>query len=96
MSILSNPQGTPERVWSLISGLGALGGTLPRAEFSSILNPGYCAGGQQVAAQATNAANGTGAASALELVERNGDEIKLHDVGELKTPAQFADYVHDC
>lgn len=95
MSILSNPQGTPERVWSLIAGLGALGGRLPRGEFSSILNPGYSAGGQQVAAQATNAANGTGAATALELVERNGDEIQLHDVGELKTPAQLADYVHD-
>lgn len=96
MSILSNPQGTPERVWSLVSGLGALGGKLPRSEFSSILNPGYFAGGLAIAAQPANAANGTGAATALELVKRNGNEIELNrDAGELNTTSQFSDYVHD-
>lgn len=95
MSILSNPQGTPERVWSLVSGLAALGGTLPRGEFLSILNPGYSAGGQEIAANENNAANGTGTATALELVERRGDEIQLRNVGALTTPSHLADYVHD-
>ena len=68
MSVLSSPQGTPERVWSLVAGLVALGGETDRETFDALLNPGYVKDGEQVRAKDTLAANALGAASSLGVV----------------------------
>ena len=36
MSVLTRPQGVPERVWSLVGGLSALGGTTDRATLDRV------------------------------------------------------------
>jgi hypothetical protein len=95
MSVLSQPQGTPERVWSIIGGLSALGGELDRNEFVDLLNPGYMRAGEPVKAAATLASNATGVASALGLYERDGAKVRLSAADQVQSPAAFADHVHD-
>jgi len=58
MTLLSSPQGTPERVWSLVAGLAALGGTSSRADLRPTpLNPGFERDGAEVKAKATLASD---------------------------------------
>lgn len=94
MTLLSSPQGTPERVWSLIAGLAALGGTSPRAAYDDLLNPGFLRDGAEVKAKATLAADTHNAALSLGLVQSSRDHVSL----SAQVPsdfAGFADLVHD-
>lgn len=94
MSLLSNPQGTPERVWSLVAGLAAIGKSASRETYDGLLNPGYLKDGVENRAKDTLAANAHGAALSLKLVEAGRDEARLL----IESPsdfAAFADHVHD-
>lgn len=93
MSLLSRPQGTPERVWSLIGGLAGAGGEIGRDEFSALLNPGYVRGGQKVTATPTLIADATGVTSALGLVEREGNVTRMCGAAPADLEA-LADHVH--
>ncbi|SFJ97680.1 hypothetical protein SAMN03159338_2817 [Sphingomonas sp. NFR04] len=94
MTLLSSPQGTPERVWSLVAGLSALGGASARATYDALLNPGFGRDGVEVKAKATLAADAHNAALSLALVEGARDQINL--VATLPDSfAGFADLVHD-
>lgn len=95
MSVLSSPQGTPERVWSLVAGLVALGTECDRETFDGLLNPGYTKDGLLVRAKDTLAANALGAASSLGLVEAGRDKAVLTAGINLEDTSAFADYVHD-
>jgi hypothetical protein len=70
VTVLGSPQGTPERVWSLVAGLAALGGETDRQTFDALLNPGYMKDGVSVRANDILAANALGAASSLGLSKR--------------------------
>ena len=94
MTLLSSPQGTPERVWSLVAGLAALGGTSSRATYDSLLNPGFERDGAEVKAKATLASDAHNAALSLALVDGARDQVSLE--GALPDSfAGFADLVHD-
>ena len=95
MSVLSRPQGTPERVWSLVGGLGALGGEVDRADFVSLVNPGYVKAGNLTQAAQALAGDAPGVASALGLVERDGARTRLTLSDPPPDLAGFADRVHD-
>lgn len=94
MSVLSQPQGTPERVWSLIDGLQAAGGILQAEDYSALLNPGYVREGNMVAISPTQAKDATGVSTNLNLVVKEEDNYRL--VGtSLITSEIFPDLVHD-
>lgn len=94
MTLLSSPQGTPERVWSLLAGLSALGGATARPTYDALLNPGFEREGGTVKAKATLAADAHNAASSLKLVEITKDQISLTaDMPD--SYAGFADFIHD-
>lgn len=95
MSVLSRPQGTPERVWSLVGGLGALGADLPRDEFVALLNPGYMRGGNPIKAVPSLANDGPGVAYALGLVGREGARARLVVEARPGDVIAFADEIHD-
>jgi len=77
MSLLSSTQGTPERVWSLVSALHANGGTLDRTETIEWLNPGFLRDGQDIR-ERPDALNQTlGAASSLHAIELDRDSVRL-------------------
>lgn len=94
MTLLSSPQGTPERVWSLVAGLSALGGTLPRATYDGLLNPGFERDGGELKAKVTLAADAHNAALSLNLVESSRDQVTLC-VSAPQDFMGFADVVHD-
>jgi len=94
MTLLSSPQGTPERVWSLVAGLSALGGTLQRVTYDGLLNPGFERDGEEVKAKASLAADAHNAALSLNLVESSRDQVML-SVSAPQDFASFADLVHD-
>ena len=77
MSVLSSPQGTPERVWSLVAGLSALGGECDRQTFDSLLNPGFMKDGVLVRAKDSLAADALGAASSLGLIKAGREMAAL-------------------
>lgn len=93
--MLSSPQGTPERVWSLVAGLAALGGTCDRQTFDALLNPGYTKDGIQVRAKDTLAADAREAAESLGLIQTTRDKAVLAESASLADASSFADYVHD-
>ena len=95
MSVLSSPQGTPERVWSLVAGLAALGGESDRQTFDALLNPGFIKDGIAIRAKDTLAANALGAASSLGLIEAGRDKAKLLVALDFEDSLTLADYVHD-
>lgn len=95
MSLLSRPQGTPERVWSLVAGLNALGGDLSHDDFAALINPGFTRGGAQVRAETSLAGDASGAAYALGLAEREGSRVRLTTSDQGRDPLAFADQVHD-
>ena len=94
MSLLSSPQGTPERVWSLVAGLSAMGGTSSRGAYDELLNPGFERDGAEVKAKASLAADAHNAALSLGLVENDRNQVSL----KVLVPsdfAGFADLLHD-
>lgn len=94
MSLMSSPQGTPERVWSLVAGLSALGGTTSRATYDALLNPGFERDGVEVKAKSTLASDAHNAALSLALVEGARDQVSL-SAALPENFAGFADLVHD-
>jgi hypothetical protein len=96
MSVLSSPQGTPERVWSLVAGLAALGGECERSVFDALLNPGFTRDGQLVQAKETLAANALGAASSLGLIDAGREKAILTPQAlSFEDTNDLADFVHD-
>ncbi|MFS2108093.1 hypothetical protein ACCC88_00270 [Sphingomonas sp. Sphisp140] len=95
MSLLSSPQGTPERVWSVVAGLHALGGDTDRATFNALLNPGYIKDGEEVRAKDLLAGDASNAASALGLIDLARDQVKLGEGYSVTDYAALADHVHD-
>lgn len=90
MSLMSDTQGTPERVWSLVSLLRAHGGKLEREGVRVWLDP-FETDSKGTAVQQT-----IGAAASLDLVEsdRAGGTVRLL-VDELpETQTDFTDWVH--
>ena len=94
MTLLSSPQGTPERVWSLLAGLSALGGGAARTTYDALLNPGFEREGGTVKAKPTLAADAHSAASSLKLVETTRDQISL-TTAMPDSYVGFADFIHD-
>jgi hypothetical protein len=94
MSLLSSPQGAPDRVWSVLGALEANGGRLSRPALLAWINPVFVQGG--IARTITGEPDGQalGSASSLELVHRDGGDYQLTRTA----PASFrvfADEVHD-
>jgi hypothetical protein len=95
MSILSSTQGTPERVWSLISLLAASEGELSRTEAAAWLNPEFTRADQIVGERPTAFAQVLGAATSLGAVEVVGTTLRLNPACEVNSFSAFADWVHD-
>jgi hypothetical protein len=95
MSVLARPQGLPERVWSLVGGLSAIGGRAERSVFEALINPGFVKDGLFIQTKADLARDTLGAASSLGLVAYDKAEGKLlHEQGFGSADA-LADHVHD-
>ena len=94
LSILSQPQGTPERVWSLVNGIQASGGKLSPEDFGALLNPGYVRDGAKVIAERTLAQDATGVSTSLRLIikENNSFHYALEQSLNYET---FPDTIHD-
>lgn len=95
MSVLSRPQGYPERVWSLVGGLEALSAGLPRDDLVSLINPGPTRGGIVQKAAPNLASDGLGVAYALGVVDREGGQARLATERRAGNAAGFADQVYD-
>lgn len=95
MSLLSSPQGTPERVWSVVAGLHAIGGEADRATFNALLNPGYVRDGDEVRAKDSLATDASSAATSLQLIKIERDRVTLGEGFEVADYAALADHVHD-
>ncbi|WP_064713575.1 hypothetical protein [Rhizobium bangladeshense] len=95
MSILSSTQGTPERVWSLVSIIAANDGTIARAEASDWLNPGFSRDLQKVVEKPEAFGQTLGAATALGAVQVDGKLLQLHPSCPRGDIASFADWCHD-
>jgi hypothetical protein len=95
LSLLSSPQGTPDRIWSLIGGLAALGGSASRRDYDALLNPGYVRDGVQVQAKEALAGDTHSAIKSLDITEAVGSgEIKL-TIEPPESAQMFADQLHD-
>ncbi|WP_292071324.1 hypothetical protein [Brevundimonas sp. UBA7534] len=95
MSVLSSPQGSPERVWSLLAGLQALGGRAERSLIDGLVNPGYLVGDASVLVETTLASNTHGAATSLGFLALDGREAVVDAAFDAATADDFADRVHD-
>lgn len=92
MSLLSNTQGRPERVRSLVGLLSAHGGTMPREEVYDWLLPPFFRNRDQVP---TSIQNTIGAASDLGLVETFRDRLVLVHPHVPMSEDALSDYCHD-
>lgn len=95
MSVLSSPQGSPERVWSLLAGLRTLGGRAERVLIDGLVNPGYLIDDQSMLVDAALATNTHGAATSLGFLSLEGREAVLDPGMTASTAEAFADCVHD-
>jgi hypothetical protein len=95
MSVLARPQGTPERVWSYVAGLAALGGRAPRAEVEGLFNPGFLRDGLKVQTKPELAGDTFGAATSLEIVRADRSEVWLDETLQVESSGALADVVHD-
>lgn len=91
MSLMSDTQGTPERVWALVRLVAANGGRLPREDVRHWLDPLHSDAGEATAITQT-----VGAASSLELVNHDTTSKSLNlSINELPSDlAAFGDWVH--
>lgn len=93
MSLLTDTQGTPERVWSAISAVSALGGRLERDELWALLNPRFVSNGaEREIGDAHKQA--VGACVSLELLVLEGTQYRLTQALPADYQA-FSDQVHD-
>jgi len=90
MSLMTDTQGTPERVWSLVSLLRAHGGELSREGVKGWLDP------FDTDTKGTAIANTIGAAVSLELIQsdRTAGSLRLLPDNLPETLADFAGWVH--
>ncbi|POF32610.1 hypothetical protein [Roseibium marinum] len=95
MSLLSSTQGTPERVWSLVSLLATQEGQITRAEAEGWLNPTFLSDGAVVSEKSTAFSQVLGAATSLGVVEADGDELRLVPSCTTENYAGFGDWVHE-
>ncbi|MER8772647.1 hypothetical protein NKH63_28640 [Mesorhizobium sp. M0960] len=95
MSVLSRPQGSPERVWSLIAGLAALGGRANRETLEGLFNPGYVKAGVHLRTKEELAGDSLGAAVSLGLLETDRHDAWLDAAAMASDFDSFADQVHD-
>jgi hypothetical protein len=96
VSILSSPQGTPERVWSLVAGVEALGGALERSEAVNLLDPAFIRDGEPV--QGEGFAQTLQAATSIGIIladEQNKDLLRLNPSFKGKDFLGFGDWVYD-
>lgn len=94
MSLLTDTQGTPERVWSAISAVAAEGGSLKRDDLWRWLNPPFVSGGHPRPSDVSAPKQAVGAAASLGLLSQEGSEYALTSA----LPAHYAgfsDLVHD-
>lgn len=94
MSLLSSTQGTPERVWSLISLIAANDGLLGRTEAAEWLNPGFTRDGETVVEKPTAFAQTLGAATSLGAVQADKGMLLLNSSCNVGSYATFCDWVH--
>lgn len=94
MSLLSSTQGTPERVWSLVSLLAANGGSLERTTAGECLNPGFTENTMHVLEKPTAFSQTLGAATSLGAVEADRTDLRLHTSCPTDSYAAFCDWVH--
>lgn len=95
MSLLSSTQGTPDRVWSLISALLVSGGALDRATAAEWLNPGFVQNGSVVQEKQDAFLQTLGAATSLGAVTADGKTLLLNPSLEAREFPAFCDWVHD-
>lgn len=95
MSLLTDTQGTPERVWSSISAVAAVGRPVPRDELWSLLSPKFFRnGGENDAGDGSAAKQAIGASVSLGLLELDSTDYRLSQA--LPDDYQdFSDRVHD-
>jgi hypothetical protein len=73
MSVLTRPQGVPERVWSLVAGLSSIGGKSDRETLDRLINPGFLRHVLHIKTKAELAGDALGAAYSLMLIEAGRD-----------------------
>ncbi|RWL75136.1 MAG: hypothetical protein EOR69_31955 [Mesorhizobium sp.] len=93
MSVLARPQGLPERVWSLVAGLEAIGGSTDRETFEALINPGFTKDDDFVQTKPELARDTLGAASSLGLLEFDRNEATLKSC--FASADDLADHIHD-
>lgn len=95
MSVLARPQGLPERVWSLVGGLSALGGRAERSVVEELINPGFVKDGLFIQTKTDLARDTLGAASSLGLLVYDRAEGALLHEGGFASVDSLADHIHD-
>jgi hypothetical protein len=95
MSLLSSTQGTPERVWSLVSLLAGNHGEMTRIEAEAWLNPGFLSAGTVVSEKQSAFAQVLGAATSLGAIEVEADTLRLATSLHPECFVGFCDWVHD-
>jgi hypothetical protein len=95
MSVLSRPQGSPERVWSLVAGLSALNGSCDRMELEALLNPGFVKDELDVKVNLALADDSLGAATSLGLIRLEDQFARLGFDLVTVDFSLFADHVHE-
>src|SRR3546814_8755062 len=95
MSLLSSTQGTPERVWSLVSVIAGNGGALCKADAATWLNPGFTRNGESVQEKPTAFGQVLGAATSLGAVEADAEMLRLNNSCCVASYAAFCDWVND-
>lgn len=94
MSLLSNTQGTPERVWSALRIVAAEGGQMDRDALWGWLSPAYKVNGGTPARPKDGDRQTVGAATSLGLLIGEGSSYRL-DTPVMETYEAYADVVHD-
>jgi len=93
VSLLTNTQGSPERVWSALAGLATFG-EQSRAELESLLNPGFLKPGLD-AVKTVNIRQVIGAAASLGAVEGDRTSAATDLNATAFSQGEMADWMHD-
>lgn len=93
MSLLTDTQGTPDRVWSTLNAVSAADGVLSREDLAALLNPAFVRSGEtRIINDAHKQA--IGAAGSLGLIELEAGVYKAK-VEKVSSYLDFSDRVHD-
>lgn len=92
MSLLTDTQGTPERVWSALSALASLG-EQPRPELERLLNPGVKPGLELV--KTVNIRQVIGAAASIGGIDGDRTSAATDLTTSVLTQTKMADWMHD-